>query len=492
MKLQNNPLIYEINTAAWLDMLSRRAGEKITLATVPDSVLDEIAALHFDMVWLMGVWKRSPVAQEIGRTHPGLQHEYTLALPDFTIRDVVGSPYAIHQYTVDFDFGGRDELAMLRGKLAERGMKLMLDYVPNHVAADHHWTVDAPEALVRGIDADLAHRPGYFYPAPNGYIFAHGRDPYFPAWTDTVQVDAFSSIARDRATELLLDIAAQCDGVRCDMAMLMVSRIFSQTWNRQDAPEEEFWQKVIPAVRATHPDFIFMAEVYWEMEGELLVQGFDYTYDKRLYDRMRDKGADQIRDHLLAGLEYQQHMTRFIENHDEKRAADAFRGRNRAAAVLTTLLPGATLIHEGQMEGWKRKLPVQLGRRFPEMTDETFRSFYHRLFTEAANPVYHQGIYMALAAHPILGNDTGHEDIVAFAWVLDAEWRVVIVNYGDRVIRARVMLPNSAWADRKVCIFNDVLSEQILQARGLDLLTRGLELTLNPFEPRVLRLSESE
>jgi hypothetical protein len=488
MNLPNNPLIYEINTAAWLEMQSQRRGEKITLGTVSDAVLDEIAALHFDMVWLMGVWKRSPAAQLIARTHPGLQHEYSLALPDFTVNDVVGSPYAIHQYTVDNAFGGRDALAVLRGKLAERGIKLMLDYVPNHVATDHHWTIDAPEALVRGTTDDLTHRPSYYYQSENEYIFAHGRDPYFPAWTDTAQVDAFSAVARDRAIELLLDVAAQCDGVRCDMAMLMVSRIFSQTWNRQDAPPIEFWQHVISAVRSQYPDFVFMAEVYWDMEGELLALGFDYAYDKRLYDRMRDKGADQIRDHLLAGLEYQKRMTRFIENHDEKRAADVFRWRNRAAATLVTLLPGATLIHEGQLEGWRRKLPVQLGRRYAEPNDETLHTFYRRLLTEAALPIYHQGVFMTLGANPILGNDDGHDELVSFAWVLGEEWRIIAVNYSERTVRARILLPIPAWANHKIGTFRDVLSDLVIQEHPLDVLTRGLELSLNPFEARVFQV----
>lgn len=486
--MRRHPLLYEINTWAWLNSLSARLGERITLATVPDAVIDEIAGWGFDAIWLMGVWTRSPFGRRIAQTLPGLHDEYTQALPDWTPDDVAGSPYAIFEYAVDPALGGRDGLAAIRARFARHGIKLILDYVPNHVAVDHHWTVDAPAALVQGTAGDLVHHPGFYYQTPEGRVFANGRDPNYPAWTDTAQVDAFSPTAREWASNLLLDIASQCDGVRCDMAMLMTSRIFERTWRHTERLPHEFWDDVIPAVRAKFPDFVFAAEVYWEMEGEMLALGFDYAYDKRLYDRMRDQGADQVRDHLLAGLDYQTHMLRFIENHDEKRAAKAFAGRDRAAAVLTTLLPGARMLHEGQFEGWRRKLPVQLGRRSPEATDESLYAFYRTLVGEAGAAAYHQGVYMALGANPILSNDPSHDDLIAFAWVLENDWRVVAVNFSHQPIKARLILPNPAWYGAYKRTFVELFSGAALQIAGDDLLTRGLELTMDAFEARVFRL----
>lgn len=483
MTFRANPLIYEINTWVWLADLSTQYSRPLTLADVPDEVLDELAAWQFDVVWLMGVWQRSPRGREIAQVHPGLQIEYERALPDYQREDVVGSPYAVYRYEVDSTLGGQTGLATLRDRLAQRGLKIILDFVPNHVATDHHWTSDCPTCLVQGTPADLNSRPGYYFSVPsNGLIVAHGRDPYFPAWTDTAQVDAFSQTAREQARATVLDIAEQCDGVRCDMAMLMVNHIFARTWARSDAPVNEYWDEIIPAAKAIHPDFIFMAEVYWDIEAELQLLGFDYTYDKRLYDRMRDGDADGVRDHLLAALSYQQRMVRFIENHDEQRAMTAFGlERSQAAAVLTALLPGARLFHDGQLDGRRVKLPVQLSRRIPEKSSESLYAFYRTLIGEAAHPCYHNGVYMALATHPILGSDAGHESLIAFAWALGEEWRVVIVNYSPQPVEARVMLPRPAMGGLQSWEFADALSGETILQLGDDILTGGLPVELKAY-----------
>ncbi|PJF38055.1 MAG: alpha-amylase, partial [Phototrophicales bacterium] len=140
-------------------------------------------------------------------------------------------------------------------------------------------------------------------------VVAHGRDPYFPGWIDTAQLDAFSPSYRQAALETLLDIADQCDGVRCDMAMLLVNRIFAQTWGDyvDEPPKTEFWEDIIPNVKALHPNFIFIAEVYWDMEHELQKLGFDYTYDKVFYDRLVEQELEQLKTHLQADINYQNH-----------------------------------------------------------------------------------------------------------------------------------------------------------------------------------------
>ena len=199
-----------------------------------------------------------------------------------------------------------------------------------------------------------------------GRIFACGRDPYFPAWQDVLQLNAFSNGLRAAVIETLTDIAAQCDGVRCDMAMLMLNNIFERTWGARAGakPANDYWTTVIPAIKGKHREFKFIAEAYWDLEWELQQQGFDHCYDKKLYDRMEHSDAESVRQHLLADLAYQQKMVRFIENHDEPRAAATFpTEKGRAAAVAILTLPGARLLHEGQFEGRKVRLPVFLARR---------------------------------------------------------------------------------------------------------------------------------
>ena len=202
---------------------------------------------------------------------------------------------------------------------------MMLDFVPNHIAPDHPWVFEHPDYLIQGNSEDLLSPPDEFFKVGDK-IFAHGRDPYFPPWTDTLQLNVFSSELRQAVIETLRHIADQCDGVRCDMAMLLITRIFQQTWGQRagDRPKTEFWYEVIQAVREIHPNFVFMAEAYWDLEWELQQLGFDYCYDKRLYDRLIHDNAEEILSHQLADLTYQDKLVRFIENHDEPRAAAAF------------------------------------------------------------------------------------------------------------------------------------------------------------------------
>ena len=165
----------------------------------------------------------------------------------------------------------------------------------------------------------------------------------------------------------LVRIAGQCDGVRCDMAMLVLPDVFERTWGRR-APL--FWPDATRRVRERVPGFCFMAEVYWDLEWTMQQQGFDYAYDKRLYDRLRDGHARPVREHLHAGLDYQDKLARFMENHDEPRAAATFTpGMHEAAAVITYLSPGLRFFHQGQFEGRRKRISPHLVRAPLEPTD---------------------------------------------------------------------------------------------------------------------------
>ena len=180
----------------------------------------------------------------------------------------------------------------------------------------------------------------------------------------------------------LSKIANQCDGVRCDMAMLVMNSIFERTWGSRAGPRPatEYWVDAISAVKREHPDFLFVAEAYWDLEWELQRQGFDFCYDKRLYDRLEHENAESVRLHLCADPAHQNKLLRFIENHDEPRAATAFRLQRARCCSNELHLPGARLFHEGQFEGRKVRLPVFLGRRPEEPVDKDLQDFYTKLF----------------------------------------------------------------------------------------------------------------
>ncbi len=406
-----NPSIYEINTLVWLGELSRKHGTTVTLANVPEAEWDGLAEWGFDAVWLMGVWERSPLGLRIAREHPGLQDEYRRALPDYTDHDVAGSPYCIHRYEADARLGGREGLAAARQALAARGMRLVLDFVPNHTARDHPWVDQHPEYYVQDTPYESFEN--------SGHVIALGRDPNFPAWTDVAQLNAFDAGQRHAALDTLLDIGGQCDGVRCDMAMLVTNEVFATTWDKI-RPESEYWPPIIAKVQERNPGFLFIAEVYWDMEWTLQEQGFDYCYDKRLYDRLKNGDAVSIRAHLGAGVSYQNRLIRFVENHDEPRAAAAMPAdRHRAAALAVATLPGAKLWHEGQFEGRRVRLPVQLARRPAEPVDRDIRSFYRELLR-----LRRGGREWRL---------TASENDRMLAWVWDGCERTVINFSGDPV-----------------------------------------------------------
>ena len=196
-RLVQHPFIYEINTWVWLDELGRRAGtHDRPRRACPGREWDAIAALGFDAVWLMGVWERSPAGIAIALENDGPDR----GLPARAARtsgreDVVGSPYCIRDYTVDEHLGGPEGLAAARAALAERGLTLILDFVPNHVAPDHPWTATHPEYFVGGSEDDLERDPASFVKVGDR-VLANGRDPYFPAWPDVVQLNAFSADLR--------------------------------------------------------------------------------------------------------------------------------------------------------------------------------------------------------------------------------------------------------------------------------------------------------
>lgn len=258
------PVIYEVNTAVWLTELARRYSRRMTLGDVPTEAWDEVALPGVDAIWLMGVWERSPAGLRTALGNQALQASFREALPDLRPLDVVGSPYCVRRYVVDDALGGPDGLAAARAELSRRGLRLLLDYVPNHVAPDHPWVGEHPEHFVRGDVADLERSPGAFIEAA-GNVLALGRDPYFPPWPDVVQLNAFNEQLRTATADTLSTIGDQCDGVRCDMAMLLMNDIFAKTWGDRvgAAPAADFWPQVITGVRQRHPDMLFVAEAYW-------------------------------------------------------------------------------------------------------------------------------------------------------------------------------------------------------------------------------------
>jgi glycosidase len=485
-----NPSIYEINTWVWLAELSQTRGTEVTLSSVPAAEWDALAAHGFDAVWLMGVWERSPAGIAVANRNQNLLDDFRRALPDFQPEDNVGSPYCVRRYVVDGHLGGPQGLAAARQELAKRGLRLILDFVPNHVAPDHPWVATHPEYFVQGNLDDAKNDPASFVNL-GGHVFACGRDPYFPAWQDVLQLNAFQPGLRQAVRETVSDIASQCDGIRCDMAMLVMNAIFERTWGSRvgQSPPTEYWRDLIPAIKRAYPDFLFIAEAYWDLEWGLQQQGFDFCYDKRLYDRLEHDHAESVRLHLCADLAYQAKLLRFIENHDEPRAAATFSpAKERAAAVTIATLPGARLFHEGQFEGRKVKLPVFLGRRPSEPEDKALQIFYHWLLDAINAPVFRNGQW-ALCALKGWPDNSSYQNLVAWAWVKEKDRYLIIVNLSETDAQAQVQSP---WDDLrgKTWRLVDVLSGQSYERNGNDMCDPGLYVELKSWNCHFFRLQE--
>ena len=489
LRSTQHPVLYEVNASVVLQECSASKGKTVSLGDLPETLIDEWTSLGFDAVWLMGVWTRSETSRGIARTESILQDEYRAALPDVTPGDVMGSPYAIRSYRVAPEFGGSAALRHLRSRLARRGIGLVLDFVANHTARDCEWVRSHPDWYINGREGEEREHPDLFSVADTvkgRRVIAFGRDPMFPGWTDTAQLNHRSLVARTAIIKELERISALCDGVRCDMAMLLLNDVFQHTWHNHlhvapddDAPAE-FWKEAIAHVHTLHPDFLFLAESYWNREWDLQQLGFQYTYDKTLYDRLLREGASSVHDHLKAELAYQKRSLRFLENHDEPRAARVLPSEawHFAAALVTFTVPGMALLHEGQMDGRLVRVPAQLRRRPEEPLNERCAGFYQELLLAINNPVMRQGEWRLLECRAGWQDNYSWYNFLVFWWSHPSEGaRMVVVNYGPQSGQCYVEVPLGE-IEGGLIEFRDLLGPAVYVRDRLGLQSRGIYFDL--------------
>jgi hypothetical protein len=485
------PSLYQINTRVWLTELSRELGHRATLDDITDAELDHLSEKGFDWIWLLSVWQTGLAAQRVSRTNPEWRKEFHETLPDLRDDDIPGSGFAITGYSVNKNLGGDEALARLRARLWERGLRLMLDFVPNHMGLDHPWVEDHPDYFIPGTEVDLSRTPRNYTwvkRAKGDLLLAHGRDPYFPGWPDTLQLNYGNPATQDAMIGELVKIAGQCDGVRCDMAMLVLPDVYERTWGIKAQP---FWPKATQRVRERTADFRFMAEVYWDLEWTLQQQGFDYTYDKRLYDRLRDRHTRPIREHFYAGPDYQDKMARFLENHDEPRAAVTFPlVVHEAAAVITYFSPGLRFFHQGQFQGRTKRISPHLSRGPDEPIDKTLEQFYDRLLAVLNRPVVRDGQWQLLECRSAWQGNWTSDCFLAFAWQSACpEGLLVIVNYAPNQSQCYVRLPFENLAGNGWRL-QDQLEDVTYNRNGSDLHAQGLYVDARPWQAAVFSVTK--
>ncbi len=484
--IRKNPHLYEINLMTWLHELSRREGRDLNLGDIPPEEWMRLRAKGVDIVWLMGIWERSPYSRRTARSEPFILDFCRSVFPEYDPEDVAGSPYAVRRYVPDPSLGSVDQLARLKKTLEAAGLLLVLDFVPNHTACDHPWIEEHPDRYVgEPRDGNKDCRPGFF-PAPppsTDRCIAHGKDPYFPPWSDTAQLNYTNPNTIMAMKDTLVEISPLCHGFRCDMAMLVMKEVFIKTWEEcliQGATvDEEFWPLVTRKSSPTPGPMIWVSEAYWGLEEELLRQGFGFVYDKTFYDALLNRDVRGLKSVLSLDVERQQRRLRFLENHDEERAAHAFGpDRIRSAMVVHATVPGMRLWHHGQFQGSRLRVPVQLRRRPLEPVDRGIQAFFEMLLREVDQPVFHQGHWRMCGVTGWPDNPSC-ENLLAWCWKHGEERRLVIVNLSSYPAQGYVTLPVEWFSAGEHFLFTDPLEGSRFLHKTIELQESGLYVDLD-------------
>ena len=274
-------------------------------------------------------------------------------------------------------------------------------------------------------------------------------------------------------------------GVRCDMAMLALNDVFQKVWGEHIAetrPFTEFWEEVIPEVKKITPNFVFIAEVYWDMDWPLQKIGFDFTYDKRLYDRMFFDSAISVDEHLSAEPAYRDKCLRYIENHDEERATVIFgKQKSMAAGIIVATVPGLRFFYDGQLEGRRVRTPIHLRREPKESADPVIAETYRRLLQYVKSPTTHDGEWTLLRTQPAWKQNETHQAILVWLWGCGQDWKLVVINYS--MIRAQAYIQLPEFLGRKYFIqFRDALTDKVYDRTGEELSQKGLYVDLQPWQ----------
>ncbi len=469
---------YELNARVWRTERAQELGRSATLDDLSDDFLDQLGENGFTWLYLFGLWPTGPQSLAVSRADKQLKSYLSSVLPGFTEDDICGSPLAVSGYTVSEDLGGDAALARLRDRARAAGLSLMLDFIPNHVGLDHPWAVERPDFFVQGSESALAAKPEA-WTRVNGRILAHARDPFFPAWRNTLQLDYANPAVHAAVVEEAASVSARCDGLRCDLAMLLLPDVFAATWGRT-APA--FWSDCLAKVRSRHPGTVFMAEVYWNREYELQQAGFDFTYDKILYDRLLSGDAESIRAHLRASIDYQRRCVRFLENHNEQRAAARFQNpdHHRGALFVTGMVPGMLLSHHGQEDGRVIHASLPCRRRAAEPGSPAHVQAHHDLLLLLGESARQHGTWQLLAPR-----DGG--GVIACLWQQPAHHSLLVtVNASWQPCNS--VLDTAPLAGRD-CQISDYLTNGTPVNHSCDQLQReGLRIQLPPWGTKVFRI----
>lgn len=497
--LPRSPLLFQLNTKVLLGEMSKQQNRKVTLDDFPDEHLEKIKNEGYDIVYFLGVWQTG----EFGMKKSIKLLDCEPCMKGLPREAASSSPFAITDYSCHVDFGGDEALGRLRDRCHGKGLRLLVDFVPNHMAVDHPWTKERPELIMQGSENSLNREPQNFFKVGDK-VFAHGKDMYYDGWEDTAQINYGNPAARTEMENILKKIAGLCDGVRCDMAMLMCEDILEKTWGGRLAPpgqpkaHGQFWPPAIKGAKGVNPGFLFVAECYWDREYDLHCQGFDFAYDKTLYDRLKELDVGKVKGHLQADRGYQMKLVRFLENHDEERAADTWKDKmqNLASAVISFTIPGMHFIHDGQQEGRYKRISMHVNCRDKienDVRDKGVAPLYTKLIKALGDEALRNGHWRHCWTSPSQDGNPSFERFVAHcAYTDDQKLTIVVVNFCGHDSNGHVGVPKEMeWVRGRKCILTDLLSDAVVCKDGGVLLGDhgGLWLSLKPWQSHIFQVT---
>jgi glycosidase len=461
------------------------SGKKITKITqIPESEFDKWRDMGFKWVWFMGIWQLGPYGLEHDRTNPDVTRHYDEILPGWTKEDVIGSPYAVLSYTVNTEIGTLDDIRWLRQQLNKRGMKLMVDFVPNHSAWDAPEIVDKPNYFIRSPKGAPIDRKFY---RENG--IAYGRGIWCDPWTDVAQFNYFDTECRNSRINIVKMIAEIADGCRCDMAHLVTNDAFGDFWQKElqswgyTRPSTEFWTDVIRAVKSIRKEFIFMAETYSDFLPRMISQGFDYVYDKEPLDKLVYKDIHGFKELIRwTSMEHKSHTAHFTENHDEDRTTKKFWNYNpmaKAAAAAVLSLPGMRFIYQDQWDGLANRIGVHLRRATPEPKRTEIYDFYMKLFSVYKKDAFINGDFKFLEVN-------GDQNMLTWKYTKGSEHYLVAVNFGEGKIYGNVVLDDAPLTGDLIKV-EDIISGEVYERNPREMRTSGLFVALDHYQVQIFR-----
>lgn len=435
-----NYSLLEITTRPFLYIISQKYSRQITkINQIPESEFDEWKNKGFDWIWMMGIWQIGEYGLNHDRTNPNRIKKYNQICPDWKPEDVIGSPYSIVSYTINPELGTEDDILWLRKELNQRGMKLMLDFVPNHTAFDSYEItkenkIDFYVHFPDNVDikeANLTEEQFERIYGPHKIAFAGCLD--WKPWTDVAQLNYMNEEMRKSRIEILMKIASQCDGIRCDVADAILNDAFWKKWHFEleksgySQLTTEFWADSISAVKSKYKNCIFLAESNYDSNGELKKCGFDYVYDRLVFTQFEkeEKFDFKVIENVVNDPEIHRY-SHMIENHDECRSLKTCSYdpiKEHCAAIIALTIPGLHFFNQDQWCGYRYEIGVHLRRAIKEEPNNEFITFYNKLFNILKMDILRSGNYSVIKL-----KDFSEKSVLSWKYEKNGNFVSIFVN----------------------------------------------------------------